>query len=139
MLVGAASTTLPPIARLGIRAAEAASGSVELYDDVLTEQLTLIGQVVLVASYFVWMNAGAGQTIGKGLMGISVVRPDGRPPDALMSVTRLFGYLFSALPMGAGFLLAAFPPRRALHDYLAGTIVVRPRDMPGADSEDEPQ
>ncbi len=136
MLLAVACSALPTIAWLGIRAAEAVGGTTELYDDVLTEQLTTLGEIALVASYFVFMNAGAGQTLGTGLKGLHVVRGDGQPPDALQSLVRLVGYVFSALPIGFGFLLAAFTPRRALHDYLAGTIVVRPRDMPGAASED---
>ncbi len=139
MLLIVASSALPGIAWLGIRAAEAVTGTTELYDDVLTEQLTTVGQIALVASYFVFMTAGGGQTIGKGLMDLHVVRADGEPPDALQSLVRLVGYVFSALPLGFGFLLAAFVPRRALHDYLAGTVVVRPRDMPGAASEDGAQ
>jgi len=136
MLLTVASAALPTIAGIGIRAAEAVSGTTELYDDRIIEELTTIGQVALVASYFVFMTAGAGQTLGKGLMNLHVVRVDGRPPDLLQSLIRFVGYVFSALPFGFGFLLAAFSPRRALHDYLAGTVVVRPRDMPPVESED---
>lgn len=137
MVLAVACSVLPSLAWIGIRAAEAVSGTTELYDDLLTEQLTTIGQFLLVAGYFVFMHAG-GQTIGKSLMGLHVVRLDGTPPDPLQSLGRFVGYIFSALPFGFGFLLAAFTPRRALHDYLAGTIVVRPRDMPNAASEDDP-
>lgn len=135
MLLFLASSTLPFFARVGIRAAEAVSGSTELYDDVLTRQLTTVGDVALVASYFTFVTAETGQTVGKSLMDLRVVRPDGRTPDALQSLVRCVGYLFSLMPMGFGFLLAAFSPRRALHDYLAGTIVLRSRDMPPAAGE----
>lgn len=137
MVLAVACSALPRLAWIGIRAAEAVSGTTELYDDLLTQQLTTIGQFVLVAAYFVFMHAG-GQTIGKSLMGLYVVRLDGAPLDPVQSLGRFIGYGFSALPFGFGFLLAAFTPRRALHDYLAGTIVVRPRDMPNAPSEEDP-
>jgi len=135
MLLVAAGATLPSIARVGIRAAEVVMGEPELYDDLIVEQLTTVGQVALVASYFLFLTAGGGQTVGKALMGLHVVRTDGRPPDLLQSLIRLVGYAFSALPFGFGFLLAAFSPRRALHDYLAGTLVVRLRDMPHSEGE----
>ena len=138
MILTLASATLPTIAWIGIRAAEAVSGTTELYDDVITEQLTAIGRIALVASYFVFLTASTGQTVGKGLMDLHVVRADGQPPDPLQSLMRFVGYLFSALPLGFGFILAAFTPRRALHDYLAGTVVARPRDMPNPESGDTP-
>lgn len=135
MVLALASMTLPPLARLGIRIAEAVSGSTELYDDVLTDQLTTIGQIALVAGYFVVLHADE-QTIGKKLMGLHVVRPDGEPLDPLQSLARLCGYAFSLMPLGFGFLLAAFKPYRALHDYLVGSIVVRTRDIPQPEGED---
>lgn len=136
MLLSLVGSLLPSAAWLGIRAAEAVSGTTELYDDVLTEQLTAIGEIVLVAGYFLFMHGSGGQTVGKSLMGLHVVGADGRPLDPGRSLARVCGYVFSALPLGVGFLLAAFPPRRALHDYLAGTIVVRARDMPKPEGED---
>lgn len=139
VLLFVASSTLPFFARMGIRAAEAVSGTTELYDDVLIRQLTTVGDIALVASYFTFVTAATGQTVGKGLMGLRVVRTDGRPLDPLQSLIRVVGYVFSLMPVGVGFLLAAFPPRRGLHDYLAGTIVVRPRDMPLAESETGPR
>lgn len=136
MLLSLVGSLLPSAAWLGIRAAEAVSGTTELYDDVLTAQLTTIGEIVLVAGYFLFMHGSGGQTVGKSLMGLHVVGADGRPLDPGRSLARVCGYVFSALPLGVGFLLAAFPPRRALHDYLAGTIVVRARDMPKPEGED---
>ncbi|MBM4268942.1 MAG: RDD family protein [Deltaproteobacteria bacterium] len=120
-----ASRLLSVVATLAIRAAEAATGETELYDDILVAQLSNIGTLALVASYFVFLHAGEGQTIGKGLVGLRVLRASGEPLDLLQSVIRLVGYVFSALPFYFGFLLAAISPHRGLHDYLAGTIVVR--------------
>lgn len=135
MVLALASMTLPSLAWIGIRLAEAVSGTTELYDDVLTDQLTFIGQGALIAGYFVFLHADE-QTIGKKLMGLHVVRPNGEPLDPLQSLARLCGYAFSLLPLGFGFLLAAFKPYRALHDYLVGSIVVRTRDIPHPEGED---
>jgi uncharacterized RDD family membrane protein YckC len=42
------------------------------------------------------------------------------------SIVRAAGYIVSALPLGLGFLPALFgPERRALHDRLADTRVVK--------------
>lgn len=132
------ASLLPSVARLGIRAAEAVSGTTELYDDVLSEQLTTIGEIVLAGAYFLFMHASCGQTVGKSLLGLRVVGADREPISPGRSLARVCGYVFSALPLGVGFLLAAFPPRRALHDYLAATVVIRERDMTGPEGDDFP-
>jgi uncharacterized RDD family membrane protein YckC len=45
------------------------------------------------------------------------------------------GYLVSLLTLGLGFLLAAFDAEgRALHDRIAGTVVVRERSGGGSSS-----
>lgn len=68
-----------------------------------------------------------GQTVGKWATGLRVERSNG---DVLgfgrAAVRHLIGYPLSFLTLGLGFLLAAFGTRgRALHDYIADTIVVR--------------
>ena len=138
VLLAIASSMLPSFARVGIRAAEGVTGRFELYEDILIRQLTSWGDIALIVGYFVFMNASGGQTLGKSLMGLRVVRADGAPLDAMQSLIRFVGYIFSLMPLGIGFLVAAFAPRRGLHDYLAGTIVVRPRDMPIATGKDTP-
>ena len=40
------------------------------------------------------------------------------------SLLRAGAYVFSALPLGTGFLLAVLPAGRALHDYLIGSRVI---------------
>jgi uncharacterized RDD family membrane protein YckC len=74
-----------------------------------------------------------GQTIGKMLTGLRVVRIDGRPANgATMMLRQLFGYLLTVGSLGIGFLIAILSSKgRALHDYIAGTVVIyadrRPR------------
>jgi len=77
--------------------------------------------------YFVWMPvACGGQTVGKMAAGIAIVRPDGSPLTVLRCLGRWAGYILSTLLAGLGFVMAAFTDqKRALHDYLAGTRVVR--------------
>jgi uncharacterized RDD family membrane protein YckC len=87
--------------------------------------------VLLNGGYLATFVAAGGQTIGKMAAGTRVVPAD---PAAAMaervsfgqSIVRAAGYIVSALPLGLGFLPALFgPERRALHDRLADTRVVK--------------
>jgi uncharacterized RDD family membrane protein YckC len=91
----------------------------------LVGALFTAGQVGLLFGYFGLLHAGSGQTIGKALLGLRVIGLDGRELPLRQSMLRAGAYVFSALPLCFGFLLAAFPPWRALHDYLVGSRVVR--------------
>ena len=70
-----------------------------------------------------------GRTLGKMLMGLTIVRTDGSPVDLGNSLRRhLLGYPLTALTLGIGFLAAALHPAgRALHDLIGGTVVIRGR------------
>jgi uncharacterized RDD family membrane protein YckC len=73
-----------------------------------------------------------GKTIGKWTTGLSIERTDGRSPGIVRALVRHFiGYPLSLLPFGIGFLIVTVSPTgRALHDLIAGTIVVRPHVGP---------
>lgn len=80
--------------------------------------------------YFAAFVAANGQTIGKMAAGIRVVPADPavEPYDRVPAghaIVRAAAYLVSALPAGLGFLPAFVGERRALHDRLADTRVVR--------------
>ena len=68
-----------------------------------------------------------GRTLGKWATGLRVQRKDGRMPGVGRAFLRHFiGYPLSFLTLGFGFLLAALSTRgRALHDFIADTVVVR--------------
>jgi uncharacterized RDD family membrane protein YckC len=68
-----------------------------------------------------------GRTLGKWATGLRLQRKDGSEPGMARAFLRHFvGYPISFLTLGLGFLLAALSTRgRALHDLIAGTIVVR--------------
>jgi uncharacterized RDD family membrane protein YckC len=85
---------------------------------------------LLNGGYMAVFTAAGGQSIGKMVMGIKVVTIDeSRGSDRVplgQAVLRAAGYLVSALPAGLGFLPALFgPERRAVHDRLAHTRVVK--------------
>ena len=66
----------------------------------------------------------AGQTPGKQLVGVRVVRTDGRRIEFGRAVVRRLGYILSSL-LYLGFLWILFDNRRqGWHDKLADTIVV---------------
>jgi uncharacterized RDD family membrane protein YckC len=73
-----------------------------------------------------------GKTIGKWTTGLRIERLDGRSPGIAWALLRHFiGYPLSLLPFGLGFLIVTVSPTgRALHDVIAGTIVVRRSDGP---------
>jgi uncharacterized RDD family membrane protein YckC len=68
-----------------------------------------------------------GRSIGKWTTGLRIERVSGGAPGILRAVVRHFiGYPLSLIPFALGFLIVTVSPTgRALHDYLAGTVVVR--------------
>jgi uncharacterized RDD family membrane protein YckC len=87
---------------------------------------------ILVAFAFTLLNffvlAGLrGQTLGKWATGLRIERRDGGPVGIGRILLRhLVGYALSLFIFGLGFLFAAFDSQgRALHDMIAGTLVVR--------------
>lgn len=82
--------------------------------------------IVLALVYFSFFHAAWGQTVGKMVFRIRVVQTGGQPLTFPLALLRTFAYLVSALPAFLGFLWTGFAPgKRAWHDWLSGTIVVR--------------
>ena len=77
--------------------------------------------------YWGLMQASARQaTLGKSLLGLKVTDTDGERLSLVRSLVREVAKYVSAIPMGLGFLIAAFTGRKqALHDMLVSTTVVR--------------
>ena len=80
----------------------------------------------LQAVYFAWMHSRPAQaTLGKMAVGIKVANADGSRIGFSRGLLRWLGLFLSALPLGIGFLMAAFTERkRALHDMACDTVVV---------------
>jgi uncharacterized RDD family membrane protein YckC len=93
----------------------------------LVPMLTFLG--LLKISYFYAFTAVGGQTIGKMGVGTCVIADDGGPVDAARAMRRTCAGVLSLLLLGLGFVPALFGNRRALHDRLAGTRVVRLRSV----------
>lgn len=99
-------------------------------------QANLVHLVVYLALHGYWLHTN-GQTIGKLLVGSKIRFIDGRKPSLLHIVIMrtivpgLLGLIprFGIWLMAAGTALIFRSDRRALHDHIAGTVVVK-ADVP---------
>ncbi len=81
---------------------------------------------VLFILYFTFFTYWGGQTPGKMLMSMRVVPRDFGEMSLTRAFIRTLCYFLSSLFLGVGFLIAAVNrDKRALHDLLTGTYVVR--------------
>ncbi len=85
--------------------------------------------IVLWLANFLLFPLLRGQTIGKMLTGLSIVNIDGTKIGIGGIIRRnIFGYILTVATLGFGLLFAAVNTSgRALHDIVAGTIVVHGR------------
>ena len=92
-----------------------------------TENLGIIVALAVLVLNFGGLAVWRGQTLGKWATGLRIERQNGEPLDWWRVLLRHFvGYPLSLLTLGLGFLVIAFSAKgRALHDLIAGTIVVR--------------
>ena len=87
--------------------------------------LSIISWGIVNVAYFIGFWAWRGQTLGKMVANVKVVRTDGKPVDLRTAVLRFLGYIVCVLTLGIGFLLVAFDDRKqGLHDKIAGTYVI---------------
>ena len=101
-------------------------GSVSLTGEATLGIGYLLSIGVLLVNFLV-LPVFTGTTVGKWATGLRIERLSGEPLGFGHATLRhTLGYLVSLLTLGIGFLLAAFDAEgRALHDRIAGTIVVR--------------
>lgn len=72
-----------------------------------------------------------GYTVGKKAMGVQIVRIDGKKITFFTMLKRvILGMLVHVLTFGIGYIVSAFmvglrEDKRAIHDFIAGTQVVR--------------
>lgn len=90
----------------------------------------LIASLVLsFAPYFYWPvmeSSGWQATVGKRVMGLEVTDADGNRLSFPRALLRSLAKIISGIPIGIGFLIAAFTARKqALHDIIVKTLVVR--------------
>ncbi|TIC82946.1 RDD family protein [Nocardioides sp. GY 10127] len=99
--------------------------------------LALAALLSWAALYLFASLAIAGRTPGKALVGLRVVSADGAVLAVRQALVRTVAFPFSALLLGAGFVLGLLhPAHRTLHDLVAGTCEVydwgeRAAELPG--------
>jgi uncharacterized RDD family membrane protein YckC len=83
--------------------------------------------ICMAVAYSILMESGTrGATLGKRWMNLKVLDTNGNRLTVWLAARRLLARAFSYLSLMIGFLLQPFTRRKqALHDLLAGTIVVR--------------
>jgi len=98
---------------------------------VLLAAITTVSGFLFLFAYAVLLTALGGQTVGKRIMGLRVVRTDGTRVKLWPAIKRFIGYILST-PFFWGYLLVLIDNRRrAFHDKLAGTMVIYYTIPPG--------
>jgi uncharacterized RDD family membrane protein YckC len=112
------------VARLMGGGARMAGGSAQKVGIVITLVVALLDLGVLAGL--------TGKTVGKWTTGLRIERMHGGPPGIPRALLRHFvGYPLSLLPFALGFLIVTvMPTGRSLHDFIAGTVVVRENAAP---------
>ena len=96
------------------------------------EKIGIIMTLIVAVLDFGVLAGLTGRTIGKWTTGLRIETLDGGTPGIGRALLRhVIGYPLSILPFGLGFLIVTVNSSgRGLHDFLAGTIVVRPHSTP---------
>lgn len=96
--------------------------------DQIGNTIWIIG-VILVVANSILLPMVNGQSLGKMIFGMHIVKNDGSRADLFSILIRnVFGYTLTLCSGGLGFVFSVFSSKgRALHDYIAGTMVVRGR------------
>jgi uncharacterized RDD family membrane protein YckC len=94
----------------------------DILDGLVLASAVLVLGVALHVVYHTVLVGGCGQTLGKMLMGVVVVRRDGAPAGYGRALLRCLGGGLCVLTLGLGRLFVLFTrDRRALADFVAGT------------------
>jgi uncharacterized RDD family membrane protein YckC len=82
--------------------------------------------VLIALCYFTLFAGFRGQTPGKMLLRLRIIRVTGEEVGYGRAFVRWIGQILGVLPLGIGFLMVALSRKKqGLHDKLAGTYVVR--------------
>jgi uncharacterized RDD family membrane protein YckC len=93
----------------------------------LLSGLLLLVDIVYRVGFWTWR----GQTPGKMLLGIKIVKTDGTPVTFGKALVRYVGTWISGLALCLGYLWVGFDSRKqGWHDKIAGTYVVRAQRRP---------
>ncbi len=89
----------------------------------------IVDSAILWLYWALFESSGLQATLGKMALGIKVTDLHGNPISFGKATGRNFAKFISALILGIGFLMAGWTEKKqALHDIMAGTLVVRKQD-----------
>lgn len=81
---------------------------------------------LLLGAYHLALWGWRATTLGGSILGLRVIRVDGRPVDWPTAGVRVLGSVVSLLPLGIGFFWASWDDQcQSWHDRIAGTTIVR--------------
>jgi len=90
--------------------------------------LAQVGYLVILAGYSTFFHGKYGATPGKMACGLKVVTPEGTPIRYGRAFGRAMAEILSRMICDIGYIIAAFDSqKRALHDHIANTRVIRAR------------
>jgi uncharacterized RDD family membrane protein YckC len=86
----------------------------------------LLAFIVGGAYHWYFLTHHNGQTLGKSMLGLRVVKADGTPLTDADALLRYVGYYLNSFFFGLGWIWALFDSeKQGLHDKLARTYVVK--------------
>lgn len=92
----------------------------------------MVSSVIVGLVYFTWMTKVWGQTLGKMIFGLRVIRKDGGPLDWLTVIFReVIGKFISKLfGLHLGYIWSIFHPKKQTwHDQIGDTLVVYDKEV----------
>lgn len=90
----------------------------------------ILMMVFLSTLYFTYFHGATGQTPGKMIFGLRVVRTTGEKMTFGIGFLRWVGYIISSIIVNLGFIWIAFDGKKqGWHDKIAGTFVVRTNNI----------
>lgn len=114
---------LDDLARAIFEPAEAPNSSV--FISILRWVIAILGSAIVFAIYVITLWLLVDKTLGQALLGLRVLRSNGRPITFVPAVKRLLGYYVSFFALCIGFLWILIDDRRqGWHDKIADTVVV---------------
>lgn len=131
LALGLFTAALIHLAIGGIRVFQSSESGPDWLLEIGAKNYRLIASLagVTVLATFVYLTLGhalMGATLGKQLLGIRVTARNGLRPTLLRSIVRSVIALVTLFALGLGPLMVLFTRSgRALHDFLAGTYVVK--------------
>lgn len=109
---------------LGLRSVQTTGANYGVNFGVLG--LVYLISIALQCAYFTYFWSQKGASPGQMILGLKVVTAEGGPLTTGRACGRYFAFLLSSFTLAIGFIIAAFDSqKRALHDYICGTRVIR--------------